>query len=115
MADEEKKTEKKPNPLHDNPKSKPAAEAAPKSAEDIGDGPVEEAKEAKAEAGEDAGIAKMLDGFSSLVKAHESERRDLHNNHREAMRQMHGRHEKMLKEHFGSMAQPAAEKPAAEE
>jgi hypothetical protein len=60
---------------------------------DGGDAPM-----AKAEMVESEGISKILDGLKALTKAHESERRDMHGNHRESMRQMHGRHEKQIRE-----------------
>jgi hypothetical protein len=54
----------------------------------------------KAEKGEDNGVSEMLSGFKKLLAQHEAERRDHHNNHREALRQMGNRHAKALKDHF---------------
>ncbi len=48
----------------------------------------------------DGGVGEMLSGFKKLLAQHEAERRDHHNNHREALRQMGNRHAKALKDHF---------------
>lgn len=54
----------------------------------------ESAGEKKAEGKGD----KMSAGLKEIHKRHESERRDFHGNHREALRQMATRHEKDLRE-----------------
>jgi hypothetical protein len=54
----------------------------------------------KAEKGEDNGVSEMLSGFKKLLAQHEAERRDHHNNDKEARRMMGNRHAKALKDHF---------------
>ena len=41
---------------------------------------------------------KFIDAMKALHKQHESERRDYHGNHREALRQMAARHEKSFRD-----------------
>lgn len=117
----------KASALYDNPRSKGDKEAAATAEADMekGDRPkadsaAEEATETKAESGEDKGISMMrdhmekaMDGLKAMMKAHESERRDMHGNHREAMRQMHARHEKQMRDHM-EQAMSAASGGAAE-
>ena len=116
MAEKDTKTKEKPKSrgamLYDNERSKKArgdtepdevqkAKAAAKGADDA----VEEGAEKKAETAESKGLSKvtsqaekMMEGLKALNKTHETERRDHHGNHREALRQMAARHEKGIKE-----------------
>lgn len=128
------------NPLHDNDRSKSMSKkddkkpeekpdekaaiekkAAEKPKEPEGDG------EKPAAEGEAAASPKdmFMDGMKAIQKRHESERRDTHGNHREALRQMASRHGKEIADHFdlhfgqgetpaaapsgGAAAEPAAE------
>lgn len=54
-----------------------------------------------AEKGEDEGINKMFEGLGTMLKAHDSERRDHHGNYLAATKQMHQRHEKAIRDYMG--------------
>lgn len=54
---------------------------------------------------------KFMEGMKGIQKRHESERRDFHGNHREALRQMAGRHGKEIADHF-DMSMPAESEAA---
>jgi len=78
----------------------------------------EKAKMEKDEKGEDRGLTmamqgadKLIQGLKALHKTHETERKDYHNNHREALRQMSGRHEKQIKDLYSAHM---GEKPEAQ-
>lgn len=67
------------------------------------------------ERGEDKGISKIMEGLKTILKSHETERRDMHGNHREELRKMHARHEKAIRDHMAGMeGEGAAEAPAGE-
>lgn len=94
MADRAKlydKKEAKPEPKKDAPKAKGGGNA---------EGDDESAEEAS-EKGEDDGINKMFEGLGTMLKAHDSERRDHHGNHLAATKQMHQRHEKAIRDYMG--------------
>lgn len=129
MADDKMKTEKpksKASVLYDRGKEK-TQDVTDRKDEAAGAAKADMAKkDDKAEAGEDAGLktalagaGKLIEGLKALHKAHETERRDYHGNHREALRQMAGRHEKQIKDmmdqHMAGMgeAAPAADAGAA--
>lgn len=101
---EDKEVARKAKDASDERKGEQAMEA--RKATDKADESAGMKEHEAAEAGEDKGIDKMMEGFKTLTKAHESERRDMHGNHREAMRQMHARHEKQLRD-FMEMNAPA--------
>lgn len=58
---------------------------------------------------------KFMDAMKGMAKTQESERRDTHNNHREAMRMMHARHQKqandLIDEHMAGLSSGDAEAP----
>jgi hypothetical protein len=55
----------------------------------------------------------MLEGLKKMHRRHEAERRDHHNNDREARRQMDARHAKELKDHFETNMGQMGGDPAA--
>lgn len=83
---------------HAGREDKPAAKPDAKADDD--------AKKPDAKPSADAAPANpadpVIEGLRTIHKLHESERADLHNNHREAMRQMHSRHEKALSTYMGT-------------
>lgn len=112
MAEDKKedKPKRKSSALYDHPTSKKRgeeSEPAPKK-EDAEKAPDKDASE---ESAEDKGLKtalsgtdKLIEGLKALNKAHETERRDFHGNHREALRQMASRHEKGIKDLMTSHA-----------
>lgn len=117
------------NPLHDNARSKadkPKDKADDKKPEAGGDekaaiekkatekpagesngpgeGIMKKPSEDKpvADAGDEGASKKdmFMDGMKAIQKRHESERRDMHGNHREALRQTASRHGKEIADHF---------------
>jgi hypothetical protein len=101
------------SPLHDNPRSKSDKKEEKKPDEKPEEKAAVEKKAAEkpkepdaAEKPEEAGEAEpskkdmFMDGMKAIQKRHESERRDFHGNHREAMRQMANRHSKEIADHF---------------
>lgn len=95
---EGKKEEKKPE---EKPDEKAAAEkkATDKAKDGDGEKPMAEGEKPEGEAASSPKDM-FMDGMKSIQKRHESERRDTHGNHREALRQMAGRHGKEIADHF---------------
>lgn len=104
--------------LYDH-KKEPAKKEEKKPAEKAKEEPKGETEPAKEAASEDKGGEggeknDVFERLGVMLKSHESERKDLNNNHREERRQMHARHEKALRDHFESMAANQAAGNAAD-